>query len=136
MPITAAPQQGHGQSITFSSGFFAWILSCSGNIFAREVLDTTNSATTQTKTNRPAVIGNAGTINVEIQFNASTTPPITGSAETITWTFPLPQGASTAPTWAASGYLSSFNITSQNGAIMTASATLQLTGPVTITAAT
>ena len=58
MPVTLAPQQGHGVAITFSSGFMAWITDVSFSGMRREALETTNSATTSARTFIPEKLVN------------------------------------------------------------------------------
>jgi hypothetical protein len=135
MPVTAAPQQGHGATITFSSSFFAWILDISPASMKREALETTNNATTTQRTFRPEQLCNNGELRVTIQFDAAKTPPITSAAETVTITFPMAAGAATASNWAGSAFLTSFDPSAPMNGIMTATATLKWAGAITVTPA-
>jgi len=135
MPVTAAPQQGHGVAITFESGFLAWITNVTPMSLQRAALETTNSSTTTARTFRPEVLYNAGELSVTIQYNTSTNPPIDQAAEAITITFPMAQGATTAATLTGSGFLTAFNPTVDINGIMTATCTIKWTGAITVTAA-
>jgi len=118
---------GTGTSITFSSGFFAEILSVGHSGISREDIDITHMGTTVAREFMPSDLYEPGELSVELAFDPSTPPPITGAAETITVTFP---DASTA---AASGYLSSFDYTDPLEEKMTATATIKFSGAITWT---
>lgn len=135
MPVTAAPMQGHGIAITWETGFFAWITSVNPATIARAALETTNSATTTARTFRPEVLYNMGELSVTIQFDASKTPPITEAAESITITYPMAAGATSAATWVGSGFMTAYNPTVEINGIMTATCTIKWTGALTLTAA-
>lgn len=135
MPVTAAPQQGHGVSITFETGFFAWILDVAPATMTREALETTNSSTTTQRTFRPEQLCNNGEMRVTLQFNAATTPPITSAASTCTITFPMASGAATASTWAGSAFLTRYEPQVPINGIMTATCTVKWAGAITITPA-
>ena len=134
MPVSAKPQQGHGASISFSSGFFAWITNISLTGIRRESLETTNMATTGARTFRGEILENYGEMRVSLQFNAATSIPIDSAAETITITWPIQDGGTVAPTWALSGFMTGFEVTADMNSIMTATATIKFSGTITITA--
>ena len=135
MPVTAAPQQGHGVAITFSSGFFAWITDVNPASMRREALETTNSSTTVARTFTPEKLVNYGDLRVTMQFDASKDPPIEGAAESITITFPMASGATTAANWTGTGFMTAYEPTVPINGIMTATATIKWTGAVTTNAA-
>ena len=135
MPVTAAPMQGHGISITFSSGFFAWITDVNPSSMRREALETTNSATTTARTFTPEKLVNYGDLRVTMQFDASKDPPIEGAAEAITITYPMASGASTAATWTGTGFMTAYEPTVPINGIMTATATIKWTGAITVNSA-
>ena len=135
MPVTAAPQQGHGVSITFGSSFFAWILDVAPASLRRESLETTNSATTSARTFRPELIANYGEMRVTMQFDASKSPPITSAAETCTITFPMAAGAATAANWTGSAFMTAYEPSVPINGIMTATATIKWAGAITFNAA-
>lgn len=135
MPVTAAPQQGHGVAITFDSGFFAWILDVAPATMSREALETTNSATTTQRTFRPEQLLNNGEMRCTIQFDAAKSPPIGDAAETCTITYPMAAGAATASTWAGSAFMTRYEPQVPINGIMTATCTLKWAGAITITPA-
>lgn len=135
MPVTAAPMQGHGVAITFSTGFFAWITDVNPASMRREALETTNSATTTARTFTPEKLVNYGDLRVTMQFDASKDPPIEGAAESITITFPMAAGATTAANWTGTGFMTAYEPTVPINGIMTATATIKWTGAVTTNAA-
>lgn len=134
MPVTLAPQQGQGVAITFSSGFMAWITDLSVSGIRREALETTNSATTTSRTFIPEKLVNYGELRVSLQLKTSADPPIEGAAETITITWPMETGGTTAPTWSGTGFMTSYEATAPINGIMTATATIKFTGLITFTA--
>lgn len=127
---------GFGVSISFSSGFVALVRSVRKRGPTREPIDTTHAASTNGyATFIPSDIKDVGEIEVDMLFKPDTTPPITGSAETVTITYPVPSGLSNGATWAASGFLTSFESEAPYDGVMTATAVIKLTGAPTITAA-
>lgn len=135
MAVTAAPQQGHSISISFETGFFAWIIDVQPAKMSRAALETTNSATTTQRTYRPEQLYTNGEMSVALQFNAATTPPIGSAASTCTITFPMAQGAVSATTWAGSAFLTRYEPQVPINGIMTANCVVQWAGAITITPA-
>jgi len=115
-------QTGNGATITFgTSGFTASYQRISGSTITRESLETTHLGTTDYMTFQPADLADGGDFSCEFFWNqsASTFPPITGAAETITVTYPMKSGESTAATVSASGFLVSSKAGDlENGALM------------------
>jgi hypothetical protein len=125
---------GYGISITFSTGFFAKILNVDGPNMKRANIDTTYAVVTGGwMTFQPSDLKDPGEITVDIIFTPNTTPPLTSAAETITITYPIQPGGSTAATWSCSGYLADFKPKSPIGDKMTANCTLKWTGQPTFT---
>jgi hypothetical protein len=127
--------QGHGISITFSSGFFAWITDVNPSSMRREALETTNSATTTARTFTPEKLVNYGDLRVTMQFDASKDPPIESAAEAITITYPMASGATTAASWTGTGFMTAYEPTVPINGIMTATATIKWTGAITVNSA-
>jgi len=119
-----------GISVTYQSGFLAEILDFSWSGITREAIRTTHAGTTGAHTYMPASLYDPGEIEVELQFDPEQSPvtPIAAAAETVTVTFP---DAAPASTMAASGFMSSFEITGAIGERMTATARLRLSGAIT-----
>lgn len=133
----ANADQGFGLAITFGSSFLGLIRSASWSGIEREFLDTTHMTTTEgAATFIPSDIENYGELTVELLADPDDAPPITGALETVTVTFPIPAGGSTAATWACSGALRSYEITAPHDDLMTATAVIKFSGKITFTAGT
>lgn len=127
---------GFGTTITFASGFMAKITSVSWGGIAREPKETSHMTSTNGwRTFIPSDLKDPGELTVELQFdkNAATKTNIGGAAETITVTFPVPAGGSTAATWACSGFMTSFEMADPMDDVMTATAGLKFSGEPTFT---
>ena len=134
MPVTASPQQGHGVAIAFSSGFLAYITGVAVSGVSRAALDTTNSATTTARTFVPEKLVNYGEIRVSLLLNSAADPPIEGAAETITITWPMQTGGTVAPSWTGTGFMTGYEANGEINGIMTATATIKITGTLTFNA--
>lgn len=141
----ASVDLGNGASITFgTSGWTAQITSLAWNGVSRASVETSHLGTSAaaagkigSKTFMPASLTDPGSLAIEGHFNPNTNPPIEQAAETITVTFPLVSGDSTAANWQASGFMTDFAITGiVNDEKMMFSATVKLSGSVTMTDAT
>lgn len=133
----AVADQGFGLSIAFSSGFCALVRSISWSGIERNFLDTTHMTTTEgASTFLPSDIEDYGEASVEMLADPDSVPPITGALETVTITFPIKPGGSTAATWACSGALRSYEITAPHDDLMTATATIKFSGKITFTPGT
>jgi hypothetical protein len=119
---------GTGITISFSSSFFAEILDVSPPNASRESIATSHMGTSAAHTFMPADLVDWGELTVEMAFDPSTTPPITSAAEAIVITF----ADSAASTWSFSGYMTSFEPSAPLEDRMTASATIKVTGAVTV----
>ncbi len=126
------PDVGTGAAITFASGYFGEITGFSMDGMERPSIDTTHLGTTNARTFIPGDLYDPGELAVELQFDTQTLPPFSATAETVTVTFPLTSGGTTT-TWAASGFLTSFNYDVPLEDLNTASATVKLSGQVTVT---
>lgn len=132
--------QLHGVSITFSSSFFAEVTNLSWTGITRTAVETSHSATTTAMTFRPSDLYNPGQLEIQGHFDHDkvVTTPLTSTAETVTVTFPLDTSETTSATWVASGFLTDFSW--EGGTVddpaASYSATLKLTGGITVTAAT
>lgn len=128
---------GFGVSISFSSTFLAQITNVTWSGISRSPIDTTYSGVSSgNATFIPSDIKDAGELQVELLFNPNDAPPIASAAETVTVTFPLPSGGNTAATWAASGFLTNFEVGIPIDDRMTATATIKLSGAITYTDST
>ncbi len=132
----AGPYVGFGVSVTFSSGFLAFITNIDWDGISRTVIDTSNNSLTTPfwRTFIPGKLVDPGSVSVELLFDPNAVPTITAAAESIVVTFPKFTGETTAPTWAASGFMSDFKLSAPMDGAMTASATLKFSGAITFTA--
>lgn len=144
MAASTAGDQATGISITFDSGFFAMITDVSWDGISRGSIETTHSETSPTngavwRTFQPSELIDAGSLQVEIQFEKNTTPPWDAAAETCTVTFPQASvETGSAATWAASAFMTdfSYNANPLSDDLMSATCTLKFSGAITITQAT
>ena len=126
----ASPLVGTGTTITFgTSGFSANIMSVDGPGITREAIETTHMGTTTAKTFIPADLIDGGEMSFTMQFDGALDPPTDAAAETITIDW---GGAGTGEKWTFSGFMTGFNPSSPLEELMTASATLKVTGDVTV----
>lgn len=126
---------GFGSTITFSSGFFAEITNISWGGIEREPLETTHMTTTDGKrTFIPSDLSDAGEITVEGHCDEDTAPPYTSAAETVTLTFKVRSGNSSGATWAASGFMTSFDMDDPMDGIISFTGTVKLSAAITVTA--
>jgi len=129
---TPIPETFQGGTITFSSGFISLITNVNWSNITRAAIPTSTGATTVAKTFKPANLFDPGTLSIDIQFDANTKPPIEGTVETITVTFP--PATTGASSWSASGFMQDFAFTGpvgENEDLMTATTTLKFTGDIT-----
>lgn len=117
---------GFGTTITFSSGFFAEIISVDGPDLTREAIESTHMGTTSgLKTFIPSDLIDNGNLSVEMAYVPATAPPIASAAETVTVTYP---DSSTA---AFSGFMTTFSPSIPIDDRMTASAEIKVSGAIT-----
>jgi hypothetical protein len=133
----AGPYVGFGVSITFSSGFCAFITNVDWDGISRTIIDTSNNSLTTPfwRTFIPGKLVDPGSISVELLLdpNNDATVPITAAAASVTVTFPKFTGFTTAPTWAASGFMSDFKLGAPMDGVMTATANIKFSGAITVT---
>lgn len=128
---------GFGTTITFDSGFLAEIRSINGPSISREFIDTSHMGTAGGyRTSIPQDLADPGELEVEMLFDPDEEPPIDGAPESVTITWPIPSGGSTAATWVFSGSLVGFDVTAPYDDLMTATARLKIHGAITVTAST
>tara|TARA_B100000029_G_scaffold269360_1_gene264694 strand:- start:2063 stop:2431 length:369 start_codon:yes stop_codon:yes gene_type:complete len=116
---------GFGTTITFSSGFFAEIISVDGPDLSREAIDTTHMGTTNGwKTFIPSDLKDGGTLSVEMAYDPGTSPPIADAESSCTVTYP------DASTCSFTGFMTSFSSSIPIDDRMTASAEIKVNGAV------
>lgn len=119
------PDVGTGTSIAFSTSFLGRLTSVRWTGISREALETTTMATTGGRDFIPGDLYDPGELQCEIQFDTDATPPISSAAETITITWP------DAETAIFSGFMTGFEISDVLEQVMTATATIKITGDIT-----
>lgn len=124
---------GTGSTITFSTGFFAEILSINWSGIEREAIETTHMGSTGWKQFLPGNLVDPGELEVEMFFAPETPPPITGAIETMTVTMPS-AGAGGTSTWAGSAFMTEFEFEDPVEDVMKATATLKITSTITFVA--
>lgn len=120
---------GTGSTITFSSGFFAKIRRISVAGLSRPHVKTSHMGTTTWDDFIAGDLVDPGIVTVEILYNPSTTPPMTGSAETMTITTP---GGTTI---ASSAFMIDAGQEIPLEDLMTSTLQIKRTGTITITPA-
>jgi hypothetical protein len=134
---------GTGTTITFgTSGFAAELTSVKMSGISRAIIETshlaTPAATTGTigsKTFLAGKLSDPGELAIEGHFDADLEPPVEGDPETITITFPLADGESTASSWSFSGQMTNYEFGAPLEDKMTFTATVKAVGPITVTEA-
>jgi hypothetical protein len=125
-----SPATGFGITITFASGFLAEITGVTLPEQAREKIDVSHTASPDNRREYIlAELVDSGELEVELNFDPSAEPPIDDDFEAVTLTF------ASGTTWAFSGALLNYGGEAPLDDRMTASATLAITGKITITPA-
>ena len=128
-----AADTGTGSTVTFgTSGWAGEILDINFDGFNREAIDTTHLGTTTARTFMPSDLYDPGELTLEVQFDGDDGPPI-AAAETITITFPLKSGDTTAGNWAGSGFVTGFSFGLPLEGKQTGTMTIKFTGAITET---
>jgi len=107
---------------------------------SRTAIDTTHLGTAapganaiHNKTFLPSDISDAGELTMDIHFNPDELPPFNEDAEVITITYPLASGDTTPSIHTFNGFVTGFEETGALDDKMTASMTVKITGPITLT---
>lgn len=133
MPISDI---GTGTTITFgTSGFAARLMDVDWGGIKRAAVQTTHMGTTSNHSFMPGDLVDRGEIGLTFHFDPSLTPPIASAIETVTITWPVPAGLTNGATWAASCFMTDYKPGAKIETLMEATATLKVTGAITITAA-
>ncbi len=122
---------GTGAAVTYQSGLFAEILSLEWTGITRDVYETTHMGTTGGKTYGDGNLYDPGELSVELAFDNPDGGWITAmlaNPETTTVT------VSNGNTWAASGFMSEFEWSAPLEDRMVATATIKLSGGITLAA--
>jgi len=126
-----------GATVTFgTSGFTVYLDSFSVGGTGREAIDTSHMGTTGSRTFSPGKLFDEGTLTLNGHCNPDNTPPKTGAAETITITWPLEEGESTAAEWEAECFVTAYDFDAPMEDKATVSVQLKVSGSWTVTPAT
>ena len=128
---------GTGTTIVFgTSAFSADITSLKASGISRDSYETTHMGTTGAMTKSPKNLTDEGGIDIEFSFDPDNQPPISGVTETVTITFPMPSGGTTAATLIGSGFVTDWEWSAEVEEKMTGSATVTWAAAPTWTAST
>ncbi len=122
--------EGIATEISFgTSNFSANLLSVDGPNIERAVIDSTHMETENAMTKILAALYDAGTVDITIEHDPSSLPPVIGQTalETITikWA-----GIESGSTWSFSGGMTSYTGGATIGERMEASATITISGEI------
>lgn len=125
--------EGHGA--TLAAGTSLWtadITSMSWSGITREAIETSHLSTANAETFIPSDLHNPGALSLTVNYDPNVPPPYTGAVETWTLTFPIPSGGSTGATFAASGFITSFDIGDiVNKSLISANIEIKFSGVIT-----
>jgi len=128
---------GTGATVGFgTSSFSANITGININGISRGVVDTTHLGTTTARTFIPTDLIDAGEFELEIQHDVSKYPPIKGAAETITLTYPLSTGGTTAGSYSFTGFATNYDANIPLEELQTGTLTIKISGDITTVAQT
>ena len=127
--------EGTGATITFAtSGFTAECTNIQLPELARESLETTHLGTTTAKTFKPAKLYDAGEVTVTVFHDPAADLIISEEPETITITYPLETGQTTAATVSFTGFVTGQGgETFKVGELMSTNLKIKVTGEITPT---
>lgn len=137
--MPTGPDEGRGASLTLGSGTWhtsALITSLTFGDITREPLETTRLATSTAREFMPADLYDPGTLTVEFLHHDAVAMPM-GGTTSITVTYPLQAGQTTAASVSGNGFCISYTpAAARVGELMRGTATFKYTGALTFTAAT
>jgi hypothetical protein len=118
---------GTGTTVTFgTSGWTPELLDIRGPSYSREAVDMSHFGSTGGKIFSPGDLYDGGEITLELAFDPTDAPPLTGVAETITITY----SDSSTTSWSVNGFLTGFEPGVPLEGRATASATFKVDGSI------
>ena len=124
------PCTGHGTTATFaSSSFTANLLDITPHSYERASIETSHMGTTAAHTFCEDSLYDAGTMEMTIEYEGTTAPPISSAAETITMDI---AGIGVNNKVVVSGFLVGYSPSVPRGDRMTATLSWKLTGAIVI----
>lgn len=118
-----------GLTITWETGFMAEIVDFTHDGMSRAMIDSSHAGTTNWRTFIAGGLTDPGGLSVTLNFIPGTTPPHNNAFSAVTVTYP----DAGAATWAGSAAMSDFSITGGLEDKLQATATLKLSGAITVT---
>lgn len=120
---------GTGITIVFgTSGFTAEVMNINGNDMTRPEINASHMGTTGYQEYIPGKLLEGGSVELEINFDPDQIPPLNAAAETITITFPLPQGGITPADVEFTGFINSWSWSAPLEEKMTADVGIKVDG--------
>jgi len=121
---------GNTATIAFgTSGFTANFQMIGGTEQERPSIPDSHLGTTTRDTFIPGDLFDPGEFESEYQFDPDDQPPISGAAETVTVTFPVPAGQSNGATLAGTGFVTKWKSADlRNNELMVATVTVKWDG--------
>jgi hypothetical protein len=110
-----------------ASGFFAEVLDISPPSGSREAIDTSHMLSVGAREFCPGTLIDWGEMSVDMILDPGVRPPIDDAEETVTITFP------DGETWEFTGFMTGYDPSVPLEDRMTATATVKVSGDVTIT---
>lgn len=140
--MSATADVSTGLTVTFgTSGYTAEVVDVAWNGIARNSIETSHMGTAAAgagtfgnRTFIPGHLSDPGEIRLSVHFNPDTLPPIDAAKETVTIQYDESGGDTTGASWAATGFVTGFEIAAPLDDKMTADVTVKLSGNVTRTA--
>lgn len=127
--MTLKAMVGTGTTIVFgTSGFTAEILSVNGNDVSINAIDASHMGSSGSREKIFGTLVDEGEVEFEFAFDPDSQPPIGEAAETITITFPVPEGGSTGAKVAGTGKITKWSWSDPLEEKMTAQATITWDG--------
>ena len=124
-----------GITVAFAtSAFTCKIVDVDGPELSRSEIETTHQTSEEYWRNYiPSKLKNGGELSLKIHFAPDATPPIDGAPETVTVTWPVPEGKLVGATWSWNrSFMTKFKASGQLGQLMTADITVKFQGKLTI----
>jgi hypothetical protein len=121
---------GTGSTITFSSSYFAEILSISWGGISRGAVNISHMGTAGGHTFMPTDLYDPGELTVELHLDQDTIMPIASATEVVTVT--IPKGGTSTAKWTAAGFMTGFEWTSPLEDKEVATATIKFSDEITV----
>jgi len=133
-----------GSTLTFAtSGWTAQLTSVGLSGVSRDPIETSHLGLAAPDANKfanatfiPSKIVDGGTLDIAGTYNPNVEPPVDDDPETLTWKFPLMSGESTQAEVGFTGFMTNFSVTGAMKGKYEFSASVKISGNISITDAT